>query len=89
MRAELLHALGRDDEALRWYETLGENSPYDLVYLAPSLYRQAQIYDARGQTALAVHRYGRFVQLWKDCDPELRWLTTDAETRLARLAPLR
>ena len=84
-RAELLHELGRDDEALRWYGSFGENSPYDLVYLAPALYRQAQIYDARGQKALAVERYRRFVELWKNCDPELQSLTSSARERIALL----
>ena len=85
LRAELLHETGRDDEALRWYATFAENSPYDLVYLAPSLYRQAQIYDARGQNALASERYRQFAELWKDCDPQLRPLTTNARARIARL----
>jgi tetratricopeptide (TPR) repeat protein len=84
-RAELLHELGRDDEALRWYSVFGENSPYDLVYLAPALYRQAQIYDARGQKALAVERYGQFVELWKNCDPELQSLTANARARMVQL----
>ena len=84
-RAELLHDLGRDDEALRWYGTFGENSPYDLIYLAPSLYRQAQIYDARGQKSAAIERYKRFVALWKGCDPQLQSLTTNAHSRIARL----
>ncbi|HEV7994020.1 MAG TPA: BTAD domain-containing putative transcriptional regulator [Gemmatimonadaceae bacterium] len=85
VRAELLHRLGRDDEALRWYGTFGENSPYDLVYLAPSLLRQAQINDARGERALAVQRYSRFLELWRDCDPELRPMTDSARMRLAVL----
>lgn len=84
-RAELLRQLGRDDEALRWYGTFGENSPYDLVYLAPALYRQGQIYEARGQKAQAARRYTRFLRLWKDADAELQPLVTDARTRLARL----
>ncbi|MEP6730291.1 MAG: BTAD domain-containing putative transcriptional regulator [bacterium] len=86
VRAELLHDLGRDDEALAWYRTFAENSPYDLVYLAPSIYREAQIYDARGQRAQAVERYKRFIELWKDCDPQLKSWTTDAKTRVARLS---
>jgi TolB-like protein len=85
LHAELLHELGRDDEALRWYGTFAENSPYDLVYLAPSLYRQAQIYDARGNKALAAQRYESFLALWKECDPELAPLTANARTRLASL----
>jgi DNA-binding SARP family transcriptional activator/TolB-like protein/tetratricopeptide (TPR) repeat protein len=85
LRAELLHELKRDNEALRWYGTFGENSPYDLVYLAPSLFRQAQIYDARGEKALAVQRYTRFIELWKDCDAEFRPMTALAQQRLAAL----
>jgi tetratricopeptide (TPR) repeat protein len=88
LRAELLHTLGRDDEALRWYGTFAENSPYDLVYLAPSLYRQGQIYDARGETGLAEGRYARLVALWKDCDPEFRAVTEDARRRMAVLGRL-
>lgn len=84
-RAELLHQLGRDDEALRWYATFAENSPYDLVYLAPSLYRQARIHDARGERALAAERYAQFVELWSSCDPQLRPLVTQASERIARL----
>lgn len=84
-RAELLHQLGRDDEALRWFGTFGENSPYDLVYLAPALYRQGQMYEARGQNAQAARRYSRFLRLWSDADPELQPLVSDARTRLARL----
>jgi tetratricopeptide (TPR) repeat protein len=85
LRAELLHDLGRDDEALAWYGTFAENSPYDLVYLAPSLYRQAQIYDARKQKPQAIERYKRFVELWKNCDPQLQSYTTNAKMRIARL----
>ena len=84
-RAELLHRLGRDDEALRWYATFAENSPYDLVYLAPSVYRQGQIYEARGQRTQAARRYTQFLRLWKNADPELRPATDDARLRLARL----
>jgi tetratricopeptide (TPR) repeat protein len=84
-RAELLHDLGRDDEALRWYGVFGDNSPYDLVYLAPSLYRQAQIYDSRGQKATAVDSYKRFIELWKDADPQLQSMVANAKARIARL----
>ena len=84
-RAELLHDVGRDDEALRWYSVFGDNSPYDLVYLAPSLYRQAQIYDARGQKVLALDRYKRFVELWKDADASLQPMVSSARQRIAQL----
>src|SRR4051794_2726969 len=85
VRAELLHQLGRDDDALRWYATFAENSPYDLVYLAPSLLRQGQIYESRGDRVRAARSYRSFLELWSDCDPELQPMVTDARARLAAL----
>lgn len=84
-RAELLHELGRDDEALRWYGSFAENSPYDLVYVAPGLYREAQILESRGQRRQAAARYARFLELWKDSDAEFRPVTADARRHLAML----
>ena len=86
-RAELLHQLGRDEEALRWYRTFDQNSPYDLVYLGPAAYRQGQILEALGRPAEAAAQYQRFVSLWRDCDPELKRFTGDAARRLAALQP--
>ncbi len=84
-RAELLFALGRDDEALRWYATFNENSPYDLIYLGPALYRQGQIHERHGRARAATEDYARFVALWRDCDEELRPLSEDAARRLRAL----
>lgn len=85
-RAELLHQLGRDEEALRWYRTFDQNSPYDLVYVGPASYRQGQILEAHGRPSEAAAQYQRFVTLWRDCDPELKRFTDDASHRLAALA---
>ncbi len=85
VRAELLRERGRDDEALRWYATFDQNSPYDLVYLGPALYHQGEILERRGRTAEARDRYTRFVDLWRDCDPEFREMRDDASRRLAHL----
>ncbi|HKV50314.1 MAG TPA: BTAD domain-containing putative transcriptional regulator [Gemmatimonadaceae bacterium] len=84
-RAELLHQLGRDEEALGWYRTFDQNSPYDLVYVGPASYRQGQILEAHGRPAEAAVQYRRFVTLWHDCDPELKRFTDDAAHRLAAL----
>lgn len=86
-RAELLHQLGRDEEALHWYATFDQNSPYDLVYLGPASYRQGQILEAHGRRAEAAAQYERFVSMWRDCDPELKHYTDDASRRLAALRP--
>jgi tetratricopeptide (TPR) repeat protein len=86
-RAELLHQLGRDEEALHGYRTFDQTSPYDLVYLGPASYRQGQILEAHGRPAEAAAQYQRFVSLWHDCDPEFKRLTDDASRRLAALRP--
>jgi hypothetical protein len=44
----------------------------------------AQIYERRGDRAKAAEHYGQFIELWKDCDPELRPLVESARQRLAR-----
>lgn len=85
LRAELLRALGRDREALRWYETFPDPSRYDLVYLAPSHLGRAEIYDRLGEPTRAAEHYARFIELWRDADPELQPLVNHARERLERL----
>lgn len=87
LRAELLERTGRAGDAADWYRTFAENAPYDLVYLAPALLHAAEIHEQRGETALAIRGYQRMIELWRDCDPELRPLVAKAERRLARLGP--
>jgi tetratricopeptide (TPR) repeat protein len=80
-RAELLYELGRLDEAMRWYRGF----TYDLLYTAPSHYRLAQIYQARGDHRAAIQHYREFLLTWRDCDPALRPQLQKAELELARL----
>lgn len=85
LRAELLARLGRDEEALRWFDSIGDLSLAELAYLAPAELRQAEIHERRGDRERAAAHYRRFVALWRACDPELGPLVADAERRLARL----
>jgi tetratricopeptide (TPR) repeat protein len=85
LRAELLHELGRDEEALRWYRSLAQSSLYDLIYLAPSHLRRGEICEALGDTDQATQHYRRAVELWSGCDPELRSMLARAITGLERL----
>jgi DNA-binding SARP family transcriptional activator/TolB-like protein len=80
-RAELLYELGRLDEAMRWYRGF----TYDLLYTAPSHYRLAQIYQARGDPRAAIQHYREFLLTWRDCDPALRPQLQKAELELAHL----
>ena len=84
-RAEVLHALGRDDDAHAWYASLGETTMDLVVFAAPAQLRRAELYERRGQARQAAAHYARFVELWKDADPELRPAVVSAEQRLARL----
>ena len=83
LRGEILHALGRDEEALRWYNSLTEG--HEAIYLPLRYLRLAEIAQSRGDTAEAVRHYRRFVRLWKDCDPELRPLVERAKVGLQQL----
>jgi tetratricopeptide (TPR) repeat protein len=85
LRAEVLYALGRDREALRWWETAFVGTPAELVYLAPSHLRQAQLYERLGDREKAAAHYGQFIRLWKECDPGLRHLVDEARARLTQL----
>jgi len=55
LRAELLHELGRDDEALAWYATFPDPQGYDIAYFVATRIRQAEIHAARGDEAAAAH----------------------------------
>ncbi|HEV2129469.1 MAG TPA: tetratricopeptide repeat protein [Longimicrobiaceae bacterium] len=82
LRAELLQALGRDEEALQRYASFPAPSAYDLHYLAPSHLHRAEIYERRGEKEKATEHYRRFIELWKDADPELQPLVRQARERL-------
>ncbi|MCH7573872.1 MAG: tetratricopeptide repeat protein [Candidatus Marinimicrobia bacterium] len=85
-RAELLGQLGRDREALQWYKNLVGTSGYERVFSPIAHLRSGEIYERLGDLTAAREHYARFVELWQDCDPELRPLLEDARQRLAELA---
>ncbi|HSA55828.1 MAG TPA: protein kinase [Gemmatimonadaceae bacterium] len=47
--------------------------------------RLGELYEARGDRAKAMSHYARFVELWKDADPELQPLVRQARDRLTAL----
>ena len=54
--------------------------------LAPTYKRLGELYEAKGDRKKAADYYGRFVELWKDADPELQPGVREVRQRLARLA---
>jgi tetratricopeptide (TPR) repeat protein len=83
VRAELLAQLGRPEEALGWFASFDERSPWGRVALAPAALQQARIYDALGRHAEAVRHYDRFARLWQDAEPRLQAEVQQARQRLA------
>jgi hypothetical protein len=45
----------------------------------------AEIYERQGNRQKAAEHFTRFVELWKDCDPEFRPLVEDARRRASPL----
>ena len=85
LRAELLHRLGRDDEAIGWYRSIAERASYELMYVAPAERQLGVIYAARGNRAAAREHYARFIDLWRNADPELQPVVAEAERAVAGL----
>jgi tetratricopeptide (TPR) repeat protein/predicted Ser/Thr protein kinase len=85
-RAELLYELGRNPEALRWFDHLVESSVFEFVYLPLSQFRRAEILNRQGDSKGAVASYRAFIDLWGDCDPELRLMVDLARRKLEGLA---
>jgi tetratricopeptide (TPR) repeat protein len=68
----------------------GPSEPGRLVFvdwanLAGAHKRLGQLYEAKGEREKAASHYARFVELWKDADPELQPRVREVRERLARL----
>ena len=85
-RAELLYELGRYPEALGWFDHLVESSVFEFVYLPLSHLRRAEILNRLGDPKNAAASYRAFIDLWRDCDPELRPMVDLARRRLEGIA---
>jgi tetratricopeptide (TPR) repeat protein len=64
-------------ETLRWTT--------DQWYLAGSHKRLGELYEAKGDRQQALSHYLKFVDLWKDADPELQPKVAEVRARVARL----
>lgn len=85
---------GRADSAVFYFERylktpwlfrLWGPDPVDLDHRAATHKRLGELYEARGEHAKAIPHYERFVELWKDADPELQPRVSEVRRRLARL----
>jgi hypothetical protein len=64
----------------------GETSVFEFVYLPLSHLWRAEIRNRLGDSKNAAANYKEFIDLWSDCDPELRPMVDLARQRLAGLA---
>ena len=82
---------GQKDSALATYQQflaepalgrLGDDANNRAIVLR----RLGELYEERGDRAKALEYYGKFVDLWRNADPELQPQVTDVKQRMARLA---
>jgi tetratricopeptide (TPR) repeat protein len=88
----LAHAFdlaGKPDSAMHYYQQyLDYPDPFidiDALFLAGTHKRLGELYEARGDSAKAESNYAKFVELWKDADPELQPKVREVRARLAQL----
>ncbi len=90
--AQLYDRQGQPDSARAIYQRLHETPTsigriaVESHALAATYKRLGELYEAQGDRAKAADYYGRFVELWKDADPELQPGVREVRQRLARLA---
>jgi hypothetical protein len=80
------------DSARYWFERYLETPSWrpteprgDPQYLAGTYKRLGELYEARGDRQKAVSYYTKFVELWKNADPELQPKVAEVRRSLARL----
>jgi tetratricopeptide (TPR) repeat protein len=82
----------RQADSARKYltEYVDTNNPSHLNsdphYLALTLFRLGELYQDAGDAKSAISYYSRFVDLWKNADPDLQPRVAEARKRIAQLA---
>ncbi len=85
--AEAYELAGRPDSAIAVYERHVDTRDAFRIFadrgeLGPALERLGQLYDAAGDPQKAAEYYARFVELWRDADPELQPRVEAAQRRI-------
>jgi tRNA A-37 threonylcarbamoyl transferase component Bud32/tetratricopeptide (TPR) repeat protein len=88
-RALIFDQLDRPDSALlaweRVYESRGPVIGADAYFRPVGLQRLGELHEANGNAAKAIEYYGKFVELWRNADPELQPRVAEIRERMARL----
>ncbi len=83
--AAALARAGRSAEAAELYESYRGGQIGQLLYRAPAEFALGRLAQLRGARDEAVQHYRRFIQLWRQCDPERRPMVQEAQKQLAAL----
>lgn len=80
---------GQRDSAITYFDRFVD-MPHPLLfedqdYLAGSYKRLGELYEAAGDLPRAAQSFERFLELWKDADPELQPRVREARARLDRV----
>jgi tetratricopeptide (TPR) repeat protein len=82
-------AMQQPDSAIAAYEALAttpETGPAGREVTLPGAYRRlGELYEVKGDSRKALEYYGKFVDLWKDADPDLQPRVADVRKRIAEL----
>jgi tetratricopeptide (TPR) repeat protein len=90
--AQVYDRMGQPDSARVLYErflttpSMGGFALQHSTSLAASYKRVGELYEASGNRQRAAEYYGKFVDLWKDADPELQPAVAEVRRRLGKLA---
>ncbi|UCC83990.1 MAG: hypothetical protein JSW46_03380 [Gemmatimonadota bacterium] len=92
--ADAYDLAGEPDSAVAVYErflggvVVGIDELHAAARYRPAVYeRLGALYEARGDTAKAIHYYGKLVELWEDADPELQPRVEAARRAIEALTP--
>ncbi len=88
--AQTFDLAGKPDSAIAVYERYVQDRHIGRLYvddqfLGPSLKRLGELYEAKGDRSNASKQYTRFVELWKNADPELQPAVKEVQARLTKL----
>jgi len=91
LMARAYEMMNMPDSALVSYERFVTTPQYfrlrnDAFFLASSLLRLGELYEERGDKSRALDYYSRFVELWKEADPELQPRVRAAKAKIEELA---
>jgi tetratricopeptide (TPR) repeat protein len=83
---------GHADSAIYYFEKFAAvkdpNISEDSQFLPGTYRRLGELYEAKGNTVKAVENYDKFVDLWKNAEPEMQPQVQVVREKIAKLAPV-